>query len=116
MLKVIILFSDSNKNLMTMLQAVVQDYQTMGLTFKILFLSSIGQLRFLKYFVCMVRLEYENQEEDNFEWQSFHEFLISFEFLRKLFPHNFFLFSLKRSPSHFFFFFFSISALQFLSE
>ena len=80
------------KNLRKMLQSVVQDYQTKRLTFNNLSLSSIRQLRFLKYFVWMVRLEYENWKEDNFEQRSFHEFPISCKFLRKLFPQHFFLF------------------------
>ena len=94
-------------NLMAILQAVVQDYQTKRLNFKNLSLSSIGQLRFLKYFMfdwfdLSMRIK-KKKKKKNFEWQRFHGFLILFEFLRKLFPHFFSFFFLKDRPRIFFF-------------
>ena len=109
MLKVIILFSDSNKNLMTMLQAVVQDYQTKRLTFKILFLSSIGQLRFLKYFMfAWFDLSMRIKKKTTLSGKVFMNFSYLLSFYES-YSHNIFYFFLSKDRPRIFFFDFSPS-------
>ena len=101
-----LLFSVVKKNLRKMLQAVLQDYQMKRLTFKFNSFHYRTIVFFDMFYVSMFWLEEENQKENNFEWRSFHGFLIFFKFLRKFFPQHFFIFVisiLKRSSSQFFF-------------
>ena len=87
------------KNLRKMLQSVVQDYQTKRLTFNNLSLSSIRQLRFLKYFM--------------FEWFDFSMRIEKKTILSSEVFMNFpYLLSFYESYFHNIFFFFIISILK----
>ena len=105
----------AENNLMAILQAVVQDYQTERLTFKNLSLSSIGQLRFLKYFMFeWFDLSMRIKKKTTLSGKVFMNFSYLLSFYES-YSHNIFFFFLSKDRPRIFFFF-SISTLQFLSE
>ena len=97
----------AKNNLMAILQAVVQDYQTERLTFKNLSLSSIGQLRFLKYFMFeWFDLSMRIEKKTTLSSEVFMNFPYLVSFYESYFHNIFFFFIisiLKRSSLQFVF-------------
>ena len=95
------------KNLRKMLQSVVQDYQTKRLTFNNLSLSSIRQLRFLKYFMSeWFDLSMRIEKKTILSSEVFMNFPYLLSFCESYFHNIFFFFIisiLKRSSLQFFF-------------
>ena len=95
------------KNLRKMLQSVVQDYQTKRLTFNNLSLSSIRQLRFLKYFMFeWFDLSMRIEKKTILSSEVFMNFPYLLSFYESYFHNIFFFFIisiLKRSSLQFFF-------------
>ena len=95
------------KNLRKMLQSVVQDYQTKRLTFNNLSLSSIRQLRFLKYFMFeWFDLSMRIEKKTILSSEVFMNFPYLLSFCESYFHNIFFFFIisiLKRSSLQFFF-------------
>ena len=95
------------KNLRKMLQSVVQDYQTKRLTFNNLSLSSIRQLRFLKYFMFeWFDLSMRIEKKAILSSEVFMNFPYLVSFYESYFHNIFFFFIisiLKRSSLQFFF-------------
>ena len=95
------------KNLRKMLQSVVQDYQTKRLTFNNLSLSSIRQLRFLKYFIFeWFDLSMRIEKKTILSSEVFMNFPYLLSFYESYFHNIFFFFIisiLKRSSLQFFF-------------
>ena len=99
---------------MTILQAVVQDYQTKRLTFKNLSLSSIGQLRFLKYFMFeWFDLSMRIKKKTTLSGKVFMNFSYLLSFYES-YSHNIFFFFLSKDRPRIFFFFFDFNPSVFV--
>ena len=93
-------------NLRKILKTVVQDYRKKRLTFKNLSFSSIGQLRFLKYYMFeWFDLSMRVKTKTTLGGKVFVSLSYIFSFSESYYHNIFFFFSnsiLKRSPSQFF--------------